>query len=454
MKSLHEIFFQMEEEQNLFTLQLADGTYYWDIIRREVFAALHALSKGSTDYPKHKFRTSVIVKIKDFLKMGVNELTLYYQVRCNPEFLFVTFQRPKQDSLLADYITDHLYESFSDNSVCIEHINKQEISYRKIALGRRTRIPPVKISMGKMDSDISKVDKTISEAISKYFEFPINICDVAYYPIQAFKQTRDYYRRLFSKILPKSIVCTNDGSLKGLFFAAQEANISTIELQHGASPGSILWTYPKAIEKFVSHLTVPSAFLTLSDYWKNTINYPVKLKSTIGNDNLYQVPISGDDNIIIVANLMSHKVMIDLTLELANLYSERKIYYKLHPQQFEQKSKVINEFSRKSNIIVVTNELNDFDLFENCNHVIAVRSTLIYAALQAGKNVYIFKRHNYNWDSDIFKYTELFDNATELKNYIDNASKKKSTDVSKIPVFFQKFDSHQFMRILNNIVSY
>ena len=93
------------------------------------------------------------------------------------------------------------------------------------------------------------------------------------------------------------------------------------------------------------------------------------------------------------------------------------------------------------------------ELFKRCNHVVAVRSTLIYIALQAGKNVYLFKRSNYSWDSDIFKYMQLFDNVAELKSYIDNVSEKKFKDFSEPPIFFQEFDSQRFVQILHDIGS-
>ena len=58
--SIHDVFYQMEEEQDLFTLQLADGTYYWDIIRTELFAGLNAAFKRSTAYPKSEYKLSII----------------------------------------------------------------------------------------------------------------------------------------------------------------------------------------------------------------------------------------------------------------------------------------------------------------------------------------------------------------------------------------------------------
>lgn len=453
MQTVHDIFFKMEEQEDLFNLQLADGTYYWDIVRREMFAALNAAYQGTYKSPQSICKNRIITVIKDIVKAGINELSLMYLTAKKPVYIFTTFQRHKRGIKVVDYITDHLYDLVSNDSICIEHINKSSISYLNIFMGRNTRVPPVNIRLRNEDIDVLNIEKAITTAVSKYFNFSIDIYDVVNYPIQTFKENRNYYRRLFSKFLPKAVICSNDGSLKGLYFAAKEVGVPAIELQHGASPGSILWTYPEKYKSPLPGFILPVAFLTFSNYWSDITKFPVKWMSSIGNNNFYQPPVPGGKDIVIVSNINTHKIWLDLVLNLADLVEGRKIYYKLHPQHFHLKEDIINEFQEKSNVVVITNEIDLTEVFQLCNHVVGMRSTMIYSALQAGKNVYLFKRSNYDWDVDIFKYLELFNDASELNNLIENTSNKNSKSQSIPPMFFEKFNSQQFMQLLDDIGS-
>ena len=125
MQASHNIFFEMEEQEELFDLQLADGTYYWDIIRRDVFAVV-------MNYPpkdRHvnfysKNRSMIENKIRDLVKAGINEISLRYLISHKPNYIFTTFQRPAKGGRNVDYISDHLYDLVSEKSICIEHINQ------------------------------------------------------------------------------------------------------------------------------------------------------------------------------------------------------------------------------------------------------------------------------------------------------------------------------------------
>ena len=456
MKSVADIFYQMEEEQDLFTLQLADGTYYWDIIRRDVYSSLNTslnpLQKGLSAYSQPKNNRSVIETIiRDLVKTGINEISLRYLNSHKPNYIFTTFQRPVKGGRNVDYISDHLYDLVSEKSICIEHINQSSICYRDIFLGRKTRLPPVYIRVGNKDTEVADIDKVITNAASKYFDVSINIYDVIHNSIRVFKEKRNYYRRLFSKFLPKVIICDNDATYKGLYFAAREAQIPTIELQHGISPGSMMWTYSQKYRKPHPGIILPDVYLTLADCWNSDNEYPTTRTYSIGNDNLYQIPVAGENNILIISNLATHKELVAFAFELADLIKKKKIYYKIHPEQHDYKAEIVDVFSQYSNIEVISDEMNYAELFKNCNHVVGVRSTLIYIALQAGKNVYIYKRHNYNWDKNILKYVALFKDAMEFKKLIEDAACK----VPNIPpVFFQKFDPKKFMQILNNTSSF
>jgi len=453
MQVFHKKFFAMEEQEELFSLQLADGTYYWDIIRRDMFAVLNSSYKGTYNHSQPIKKNIIFTVIKDIVKTGINELSLRYLIAQKPDYIFTTFQRHKKGSKIVDQITDHLFDLVSDNSICIEYMNKSSINYLNILLGQKTRLPAFYYRERNEDVDAFNINKVITNAVSKHFDFSINFYDIIHYSMRFFKENRNYYRRLFSKFLPKSIICSDNGTLKGLYFAAKEAGVPAIELQHGASPGSILWTYSEKYEVPLPGFIFPTAFLTFSDYWTNQIKFPVKWVSSIGNDNFYQSPLIGGKDIVIVSNINTHVIWVDLVLNLADLVEGRKIYYKLHPQHYHLKEDVINEFRAKSSVVVITDEMDLSEVFRHCDHVVGMRSTMIYSALQAGKNVYLYKRSNYDWDGDIIKYLDLFNDAYELNDLIKNSSNKNSKNQLIPPIFFQKFNSQKFIQLLDKIGS-
>ena len=451
MKSIDDIFHQMEEEQDLFTLQLADGTYYWDIIRRDVRTRLDIAFNGQSVYFHPKNRSMIGTKIRDLVKTGINEISLRYLISHKPDYIFTTFQKLVKVGRNVDYISDHLYDLVSEKSICIENINQSSICYRDIFLGRKTRLPSVYTRVGNKDTKMADIDLVITNALSKYFDFSINIYDVIHESIRVFKEKRNHYRRLFSIFLPKVIICNNDGTYKGLYFAAREAQVPTIELQHGITPGSSMWNYPEKYRKPHPGIILPDVYLTLADCWNSKNEYPTKRTYSIGNDNLYQISVAGENNIVIISNLKFHEDLVAFAFELADLIKEKKIYYKIHPEQYNYKAEVIDVFSEYNNIEVISDEMDHTDLFNSCNHFVGLQSTLLYIALQAGKNVYLHKGLSHSWDKYLFNYVALFKDAMELKKLIDDAA-DKTPNIP--PVFIQKFDPKKFMQILHDIGSY
>lgn len=458
MDNFREIFYQMEEEQDLFNLQLSDGTHYWDIIRRDIHSLLNSninpLQKGLSIYwPSKKNRSVIETKIRDIVKTGINEISLRYLSLRKPNYIFLTFQRQTKGGRDVDYASDHLYNLVCEGSVCIEHLNQSSICYRDIFLGRKTKIPPVYISSGKKDIEIHGICKEVIKAVNNHFDVSINIYDIVHQSIRVFKEKRNFYRRLFSKFLPKVIIGTDDASYKALYFAAREFKIPTIELQHGISPGNIYHTYSEKFRKPHPGLILPDVFLTLADCWNSENEYPASRTYSIGNDNLYQTPVEGKNNILIVSNLNTHNELVVFTFELSALFKNKKIFYKIHPEQYNYKEEIADVFSKCSNVAVISDEMNNHDMFSNCNHIVGVRSTLLFLALQAGKKVYLYNTQSYNYDTYLLNYVnvELINEATELKNLIDSSANKTPYIP---PIFIQQFDPKKFLQILDEITFY
>jgi hypothetical protein len=151
---------------------------------------------------------------------------------------------------------------------------------------------------------------------------------------------------------------------------------------------------------------------------------------------------------------MYHECLLSLALELGTVLKDKKVYYKLHPHQFNQKSEVLAACNGKSNIIIVCDEMDFSVLFKRCNYVVGIHSTVLYMALQAGKKVCLYKRSNFFWHDDIFEYVELFDSVAELCDILDSTPKKYFNRLNRAPVFFQPFNTQRFLNVLENVNSY
>ena len=421
LATLRAAFFEMEETEDLFSLKMEDGTFFWDIVRVNVFTGLHCAYGGPFNNPVANEKASIVSKSKDLIKTLLNEATLNYLIAKQPEYIFYTVQRTRIGSRVVDTISDPLFDLVSEDSIAIETMNKESIHSLDMLLGRQTRIPPVFIYSTPSRDRLDKISGEISTKLKKYFARPVDVHNLISEPVAVYRQYRKYFLSLFSRHKPKAIVVINNGLLKGLFSAATEMLVPTLELQHGApSLDSPFWSYPKTVSSSNPGLTLPDVYLTFSDYWKHVTNYPVKRTYTVGNNYLYQGPVtSSASSVAIISAYMYQEDLAPLAVDLAGAFPTRTIYFKLHPHQFSQKAVISERFTSRPNIVVLSDEMDLSTLFTECTFVVGVHSTLLYSALQARKKVMVYKKANYFWHNDILEFVELFDNASEAENIIN-----------------------------------
>ena len=296
VKNIQKTFFEMEASEDLFEIRTANGVYIWDVCRLHVYQKL--LSTCGVGFVSDDFsiKRPLVDLFKKFIYRIRNFLSSFYLSTKKPEYLFITAQRTRVDHCFRDNISDHLLEIIDGYSVSIELLNKGAINYFKIILGLETRIPPVFVQGLEDDSDLMLAHKKISKLVYKHFGIHLDFRNIVFNSISEFQSNYCFYSRFFSKHRPKAIIGVNNATLHGLYAAAKDFNIPTIELQHGAScVGTLLWSYPKSISSDHPGLSLPTAYLTVSDYWIGNSHYPVKMIRSIGNDNLYQEPIIVSD---------------------------------------------------------------------------------------------------------------------------------------------------------------
>lgn len=446
----------MEEKKDLFLRQMSDGTYYWDILRRQVYLFLHTLHGGPFKLPNIRPKQKISNKFMNIGKLAINILSKQYLVKRKPKYIFVTAQRIQKGTSLIDNISDHLFELVKNKAAAIELLNKKSISYWSLILNKETRVPPVAVKIKNTKSEIDKVATIIQTLIKQYFNISVDVYQLVYETIVTFQETKSYYIKMFSKHKPIVVICVNNGTLNGLFSAARSFKIPTIELQHGASNShTIFWSYPSSISSDHPGLSLPTAYLTFSEYWNANTNYPVKFIDYIGNNYFFSKQVIGrEDGVLIISGYMYREELLRFAIELAIREENIKIYFKLHPHEFDEWKNITFACRKYSNIIIICNEMDFHELYKLCNYVVGIHSTNMYLALQAGKKVCILMRSNYFWHKDIFNYVSLINSVDDLKKVMNNISGQRFKSTSQLPVFFNPFSAKRFMNSLANVSHY
>jgi len=452
LATLHTAFYEMEEAEALFDRQSDDGTFYWDIVRYNVFVGLQREYGGPYRNPVSTSKASPIATGKNAIKALLNGFTRQYLVSLEPEYLFYTFQRTLTGSKLLDTISDPLFELLGEQAIAIEAANRESISVLDMLLRRRTRVPTPFTYDPPEAGPVQRMADTLAASVAMYFDRVPNVAGLVREPLATYKQYKEHFRAVFARHKPKAVIVANNGPLKGLFAAARDMGIPTIELQHGTpSVESPFWSYPTSIPSTHPGLTLPTACLAFSEYFTRLVHFPVAHTYAIGNDYLYQAPTANTvDAVSIISAYMYQDELVRLALALAESFPTRPIYFRLHPHQFPQKAAIAEQMSHRRNIVVQSDEMSLAELFEVCTFVIGVHSTVLYSALQARKKVMVYKISNYFFLRDLFPFVELFDGAADAVTLIRTHA-DSFPDMNRAPTFFEPLDRAAFLRALKEV---
>ena len=151
---------------------------------------------------------------------------------------------------------------------------------------------------------------------------------------------------------------------------------------------------------------------------------------------------------MIVSTAIYQNTLINFVKDLSKkIYGKNiKIFYKLHPEEFKDRIAIEASFSEFKNVQIVEDELSLKELINACQHIIGIHSTLINICLNAGCNIYLYKKGSYSVHKDIMEFVETFDDLDSFMKIYNGISKNKTI---KLPVFFEKFNKDRFLRIIN-----
>lgn len=269
--------------------------------------------------------------------------------------------------------------------------------------------------------------------------------------LRDFQSALDAYRKLLARIRPRLIVMTQNGMEKALFAAAREARIPLVEAQHGLiGHAHAAYSYPRDAD-YGDHRTFPTVFLAFSEYWIRACFYPADRCVAIGNNHFAMgaLPPPADPGaVMFVSGDLYHSVLREWAMRLAATNPQRKIIYKLHPNQHGESRKIEEELSAFKNIEVIDASVSARALLPRVGHVALIQSTVTLEALQTGRRVCILPFLHYQAHRDLFECAAVTITPTleDLIRALD-----APTDSGAPPSFFDRFDAAAASELLREL---
>lgn len=182
-----------------------------------------------------------------------------------------------------------------------------------------------------------------------------------------------------------------------------EADFHVVEQQHGLiHKHHYAYNFPIAHTKDKNHIVhkyTPDTFLTFGDYWSQVSNIPGK-PFTIGYPHLSEIAEKSQlqsnliEGQILVISASANPVVVEIIKELATVFPERNIVFKLHPREIHELENYSQQFSSWRNIQVI----GQFDVYQLIaqSEVIASydgSTVLIEASMFPNKRVFYHDTH-------------------------------------------------------------
>lgn len=222
-----------------------------------------------------------------------------------------------------------------------------------------------------------------------------------------FEIEKQHYTKMFRRVRPRAVFLIQNGMQKGMLAAARDCGIPVIELQHGLVDFSHLaYSYPPGID--TSKLILPAYFFVYSQFWKNRIHYPVKEIVVTGNTAASVIEKAHPEyDLTIIAADIYMAELFSFTDGLLAAGYKGKICLKLHPNQGGETGFIRNKYKAYPEVEIIYTETSMKKVIAQSRAMLAIQSTSIYEALDAGVPVYILTKLDYKIHADIFEHPSV-----------------------------------------------
>ena len=389
-------FQQLEKKLDLFDQYLNDAPW-WDSVRYDVYAFLEGTLMGSP--PRQgcpPFRRRIITSVRGAISRQILNTKLR---RNRGGVLSLRAPRTREGDETVDRILDPISALFQGD---IRQITTHPRRYHVPVVHASSRSGTVPTTLAKTirafaaTFDLSQGDMKMLERTIRFRRHVYEVELAA-------------YRRLLDLARPELLVLVQNGIEKSLFFAAKERGIPTVEAQHGLIGFSHpAYSYSPDIS-YNEQKTFPDLFLTFSEHWATVCHFPAGATVSVGNDSFSPAPIATKamGATMFASSSIHHSEMVPWTREVAMALPDRRIFYKLHPNQAADATRIVKDFRNLPNIEVISGQTAASTLMKEVSHVVAVCSTVVYEALQAGRKVLLLPESNHRCHLDVFNLKQV-----------------------------------------------
>lgn len=427
-------FKEFEVCNKLFELTDNNGVYIWDIVRFQLEYSLVWSYAPANSY--RKYTTQNIIEIIRNICRSLSLLCSRKAYRT----LSIKASRNKLNGL-------HFDQNQHD---AVQGLNSKEIvTLETYSLANTSYVNNYPYQVIKLYNIIKKSEyipydfNPILSMIKEVFPTILLTNNDLNATLKIFYAERNFYRYFLKCHSIKEVFFTQNGIMKGLLAAAKEFSIPTYEFQHGiVNEKHFAYSYPSNINvEYYSYQ--PTKLLRLSDYWFSDFYAPFDC-ATIGN-NYFSADITPQPKedralLVISTNAFGEKLSDDI-LKVVPSIQEWTIYYKLHPNEFDNIKYYNDKFINYDNIMVISNEYDVNLLLNRCSTMLTFQSTAIYEALQGGRIVIIIDQGEYNeiHGDNIYHIDQI-----ESLKLILNQKKAAETRT----IFFEEFRFESFLNAI------
>ena len=424
----HNIFKKMEIESSLFKLKYKNKIALWDLCRRDIFIEIVRLKDNRPKTKDFSCEIKSNDKYKNFFKKIYNVLVLFFLRFRRAETLVITNRRSKKKNLNYDFAVDPIAKNFNDcffldlaNNSIFKAFFFRDFSYFSYKIIRKPY------------NDIDDISKYIDSIVFEKFKIDISSKEIINHSLNCFFSGELFFRNLIKSLKCRKVIYADNGILKFIPYVCNIKKLVCFEVQHGASAGSISLNYPKKKELILNkeNCYYPDYYISWGEYWNKIYNLPSKF-IVCGTEN-YVEKCNHSNKILFISNKRYYLDLSFIAKEVAKALPNKKILFKLHPEQFTEFYKIKLDFKNQKNIKVILDEIDNKKLLLESSDFVAIRSTFIYQALQSGCRGHILKKHDYNCESAILKFSQQFSTSDELLSNLNHIPLK--TDP---PIFFEQ----------------
>lgn len=421
----------------------------WDAIRYDVYYAIQDKILGVTNnsIPQISLKLNKFLFINEILSFTIKSLLNRRKIFFFTNSRFKNNESRNFDPNFYDVYLNYEKDSFIVESMCVNSAFQYPVVFNRYIEIINKLSNYIKLS--------TKLPQYIIRNLNSYFN--INIDNrIAEQALNKYIWQKNYYKIYLNICRPKAIFVTQNCIQKSLFRAAKELNIPLTEFQHGLVYFSHLqYSYPINVNPQL--LSLPTYFFAYSYFWKDKIKKYFPVKDIIVSGNTYAAYISSKTviyDLTFICTTAYMDIFLKFIEELKSNGYNKKVCLKLHPQQFLEYDYLTNKFSNTQEIDVIYNEVSMKDVIGMSKNLLAIQSTSIYEALDAGKRVYILKTLSYRIHSDVFDnpLVHLIDNLAELLTSINNPNNSELISHTK---YFEPFKKEEILKFINSrILSY